>query len=1057
MKVNRRKFGRMSLSLGLVVSLLSGMTVHGEAGAQAALSSEERYIHKDWKTGANTQESESEPAAAQKTEEGSYMPGKVLVKYKQRTHSSYRTWSSSVQPFVEKKVEPGQSVDELLNELEGDQTVEYAEPVYVFRLSEAAPTYMEAASAEAGPGAALQLQAAPASNDPLLSGQWAMTVTDVTYGWQRVPTVKREAVTVAVIDTGVDASHPDLAGRVLVEKGYDAYQQTSQSSDVDGHGTAVAGVIAAAADNGIGIAGAAPGVRILPIRAGYINSANEFIIPSDALARAIRYAIGKADIINLSLGIDSSVAGESNIKVVREAIEEAQQAGIVVVAAAGNDSNHWLASEKYNETPGAARKAVETNFPASMAGVVSVGALQRDAQTGQLAISDYSNIGSIVTTAPGSGIYTTSKGGTYSKSSGTSFSAPFVAGVAAMVKAQQPGLSPDDVMRIIYDSSLQMPIETPGNQAGTSTEAYRSYFGGGLVSAKQALVMPRLTLTASEQLVSGSGRLYQVSIAAKDDTGQVVQVSGPIRLLKETPAGTTQTVTELTYGKAELQFSMESTDAYYLGLYADDTIDSGTNSYVLSNSVEFAQYPVKPQASLASGTYIGNQTLTLTTSTPDASIYYTQDGSMPTADNSSLYTGPITISASRTITAVAVKNGVASESVRLTYTITAAAPPPFFGGGGGFLPPADKEVKLENGRLIVTPSKQKLLEQLTSGKAELINIEAKSEDKVAEVQVELPADVWKKAAQSGAQFRIEAEQATIRLPAKVVELPTSAASVKLTVRSTEQATGKPAYAKQAAPVLDLGLEAGGRQLHRFASPVTVELKYDPLKLTYPDRAAVFYYNEDKGIWEYVGGELSKGIAKVELSHFSQYTVMEWNRTFTDTAGHWAQQAIERMAARQIADGIGAYTFAPEGTVTRAQFTTLLARALRLEGQTGAAPFRDVPDGAWFHEAVGAAYEAGIVSGVSDGQFAPDAPITREQMAVMLVNAVNKLGLKLERQQKPATAFGDTSTISEWAREAVLAASAALLLEGHPDGSFDPQGIATRAQAVTVLSRLPERR
>jgi hypothetical protein len=200
--------------------------------------------------------------------------------------------------------------------------------------------------------------------------------------------------------------------------------------------------------------------------------------------------------------------------------------------------------------------------------------------------------------------------------------------------------------------------------------------------------------------------------------------------------------------------------------------------------------------------------------------------------------------------------------------------------------------------------------------------------------------------------------------------------------------------------------------------------------------------------------------RASLPHFSSYAVLQVDKTFADVQGHWAQREIEIMAARQIVDGMTETEFAPEVPVTRAQFTALLTRALGLDasatsGAGGAVTFDDVPENAWYRSSVGAAYRAGIVGGVSDREFAPDEQITREQMAVMLVGAYNRLTGKtlLDSVTTQEVKFGDEGAVSAWARESVRLAASLRLMDGSDDGAFHPQQSATRAQAAAVIYRL----
>ncbi|WP_339372456.1 S-layer homology domain-containing protein [Paenibacillus elgii] len=181
--------------------------------------------------------------------------------------------------------------------------------------------------------------------------------------------------------------------------------------------------------------------------------------------------------------------------------------------------------------------------------------------------------------------------------------------------------------------------------------------------------------------------------------------------------------------------------------------------------------------------------------------------------------------------------------------------------------------------------------------------------------------------------------------------------------------------------------------------------------------------------------------------------MEWNRTFDDIAAHWAKATIERMAAKQIADGMTETAFAPEATMTRAQFAALLTRTLKLPTGAKELPFKDVSPDAWYREALAQALAAKLVSGVSDTAFAPEAPVTREQMALMLMNAYGYAQGAESQLPLNAPAFTDREAVSDWAKDSVGRAAGLGLLEGNPDGSFEPQRQATRAQAVTVLNRL----
>lgn len=170
-----------------------------------------------------------------------------------------------------------------------------------------------------------------APSDPLFGEQWALTHVGSSCAWGY--TIGSERVTVAVVDSGVDMSHPDLIDR-LRDDGRDFVDGDNDPSDENGHGTNVAGVVAATLDNAEGIVGLAPGVRILPIRV-----MNERGFGSDrAIERGIRYAADQgAQVINLSLGATLSIGADNESVEISSAIRYAQSRGALVVVAAGND------------------------------------------------------------------------------------------------------------------------------------------------------------------------------------------------------------------------------------------------------------------------------------------------------------------------------------------------------------------------------------------------------------------------------------------------------------------------------------------------------------------------------------------------------------------------------------------------------------------------------------------------------------------------------------------------------------------------------------------------
>lgn len=231
-------------------------------------------------------------------------------------------------------------------------------------------------------------------NDPEYANQWYLKAinfeqSEITTGDEKI---------VAVIDSGVCASHPDLQGKIL--EGWNFVDDTSDTNDTNGHGCAVSGAIAASSNNSIGIVGIASNVKILPLKV----IGNDDVGSYSDLMSAIDYAVSKkVDIINISLG------GYFDSQILHEVIQDATNAGIQVVASAGNTGNS------------------EIMYPAKFDEVISVGSVEND-----YTVSDFStNSTDIDLWTYGSHILTTNKDNSYSSMQGTSISAGIVSGFLA--------------------------------------------------------------------------------------------------------------------------------------------------------------------------------------------------------------------------------------------------------------------------------------------------------------------------------------------------------------------------------------------------------------------------------------------------------------------------------------------------------------------------------------------------------------------------------------------------------------------------------------------------
>lgn len=174
-------------------------------------------------------------------------------------------------------------------------------------------------------------------------------------------------------------------------------------------------------------------------------------------------------------------------------------------------------------------------------------------------------------------------------------------------------------------------------------------------------------------------------------------------------------------------------------------------------------------------------------------------------------------------------------------------------------------------------------------------------------------------------------------------------------------------------------------------------------------------------------------------------------SFFDVNGHWAESAIAAMLRKGIFQGTD-QGFQPDASLSRAQLATVL---FRLSGATAVkvtGSYSDVAAGAWYQDAVNWASAAGIVSGIGNNAFDPQGNVTREQMAVMLYRYAKAAGLDTEKKAD-LNGFKDSASVSDWAAEGMAWCVSQGLLKGNPDGTLEPQGNATRAQAAAILERL----
>ena len=237
-------------------------------------------------------------------------------------------------------------------------------------------------------------------------------------------------------------------------------------------------------------------------------------------------------------------------------------------------------------------------------------------------------------------------------------------------------------------------------------------------------------------------------------------------------------------------------------------------------------------------------------------------------------------------------------------------------------------------------------------------------------------------------------------------------------------------------------------ISQFEKPLLVQVK---LPAGANSNVIGFYHVDDEGNLEFVGGRVVGGVVSATLKHFSTYGSFEYYKNYDDIDdSNEASQAIRELAAKHIVTGVNDTQFAPNKAVTRAEFASILVRALGLEAAEPST-FTDVSKNAWYYDAVAAASGAGIVTGKGTNLFKPNAKITRQEMAAMVVRAYEGIaGMTVSTDAM--VDYADVNKIQSWARGYVGAAQQLELFKGHGN-RFDAAMSTTRAEASVAIYNL----
>ncbi|MGH8766852.1 MAG: S8 family serine peptidase, partial [Burkholderiales bacterium] len=287
-------------------------------------------------------------------------------------------------------------------------------------------------------------------NDPQYPNAWHLPKIGAPQAWDYT---QGNPVTIAILDTGVDTTHPDLQPQLVA--GWNFYDNNNNVSDVQGHGTAIAGIAAAAGNNAIGVASVSFRSKIMPMRVTNTSGGGYYSLMASALTAAADNGARVANISFLGVSLSSTVDS---------AAQYMRSKGGVVVIAGGNTGS------------------LRTDPPSDAFTAVSATATSDS-------IAPFSSWGDYIDiAAPGITIYTTTRGGGYGPVNGTSASSPVVAGVYALMMSANPALKPATLDNILFDTALDL-----------GTTDWDQYFGYGRVQAANAVAKARGTSSSDSQ------------------------------------------------------------------------------------------------------------------------------------------------------------------------------------------------------------------------------------------------------------------------------------------------------------------------------------------------------------------------------------------------------------------------------------------------------------------------------------------------------------------------------------------------------------------------------
>ncbi|MEX2416371.1 MAG: S8 family serine peptidase [Paenibacillaceae bacterium] len=813
----------------------------------------------------------------------------------------------------------------------------------------------------------VELLATP--NDELYKNQSYLKQIHAPEAWDLAN--ENTSITIAIVDTGIDLTHPDLKGNLVA--GVNLIHPGGMPQDDHGHGTSVAGVIAAVGNNSTGIAGLAWKAKIMPIKAIEADGQGN----EDKLGEGMMYAVDHgAKIIVLSVGL------HRYSPFLEEVSEYAESKGVLLISAVGNEG-----------------KAVK--YPAAYPTVLAVGGVGIDNK-----VMLESNYGPEVDLVAPWKVYTTALGGDYEYKQGTSMGAPQVAGAAALVWSKYPTLKPHEVRNLLVQTAED--IEDKG---------WDPYAGYGLLRVDRALK-----------------DTYRVDIYEPNDQSDTARrIPLDTMVIGALNKGSDQDwfYMDPSYqGNAELSFQFTEAagaEGVVITHYSSNQ-DKGT---VYSNVEDHKiVIPVTKSRSRIQIKFINPKTTTVAQYKITTLFQIYKDDFEDNDRQYKAYT-------------------IAAEQQALIGTFHQVNDQDWYSIQVESMGTLSASVFPDTVRMDVAIMLQKsgakpiLVDRFAEGVEETINSYEVSPGRYYLLVSNVISD---EAYPVRGEYELELDF-----------------SPKLT--DPNEPNDKYFAATSMGFSTDYkGLIDQTSDLDWFSFTLTQDSTVQMRVRDIPENAIMLMTLLDQKQTQIqvnlnTLGETILSIKRV-LPRGTYYVKLGANRAFQNTMyrfdvrtealiagfqdirGHWAQKNITSLANRSIVSGYGDYTFRPNRSITRSEAIALIAQAFNLR-DTAAKNFKDLSSKHWAYDYIRQGVDAGIIAGYEDGTFRPDQAISRAEMAVMIAKALKMRGTE------GTSPFVDINS-NNWAAPFIREMKAKGYIAGYVDGTFHPNGIATRAEYATVL-------